>query len=238
MKLSFNWLKEFVDFDLTPAQVAELLTFNGIETTVAESGGTWTNVVTAKVVECGKHPQADKLSVCSVSDGVNTYPVVCGAPNVAAGQIVALARIGAELPGAFKIKKAKLRGVESEGMICSASELGLSGDSSGIIVLPENTPRYMFLVEFGENGHNVNAKDFLKSIEEELRKENSEYRYTRDSQLLEGPVLKVVRKGEFEKYRARRVKEGANDSQFKVPELTSDPNFYKNFAIEEEIHLN
>ena len=105
-------------------------------------------------------------------------------------------------------------------------------------VLPENTPRYMFLVEFGENGHNVNAKDFLKSIEEELRKENSEYRYTRDSQLLEGPVLKVVRKGEFEKYRARRVKEGANDSQFKVPELTSDPNFYKNFAIEEEIHLN
>jgi phenylalanyl-tRNA synthetase beta chain len=140
MKLSYNWLKEFVDFDLTPAQTAELLTFNGIETTVAESGGTWTNVVTAKVVECAKHPQADKLSVCSVSDGTAAYPVVCGAPNVAAGQIVALARLGAELPGGFKIKKAKLRGVESEGMICSASELGISGDSSGIMVLPENTP--------------------------------------------------------------------------------------------------
>lgn len=101
-----------------------------------------------------------------------------------------------------------------------------------------DTPRYVFLVEFGENGHTVNKKEFLQSLEEELRKENSEYKYTRDSQLLKEPVLKVVRKGEFEKYRARRVKEGANDSQFKVPELTSDPDFYKNFAIEEEVFLD
>lgn len=102
----------------------------------------------------------------------------------------------------------------------------------------ENTPRYIFLVEFGENGRAVNKKEFLRSIEEELCKENSEYKYTRDSQLLKGPVLKVVKNGEFEKYRIRRVKEGANDSQFKVPELTGDTDFYKNFAVEEEIQLN
>lgn len=102
----------------------------------------------------------------------------------------------------------------------------------------EKTPRYVFMVEFGENGHNVNKKEFLRSIEEELCKENSEYKYTRDSQLLNDPVLKIVKKGEFEKYRIRRVKEGANDSQFKVPELTCDPGFYKNFTVEEEIRLN
>ena len=75
-------------------------------------------------------------------------------------------------------------------------------------------------------------------IEEELQKENAEYKYVRDSQLLDAPILKIVKRGEFEKYRARRVKEGANDSQFKVPELTSDPGFQNNFAIEEEICLN
>ena len=99
-------------------------------------------------------------------------------------------------------------------------------------------PRYIFLVEFALDHRGVDKKKFLRSVEDELRKENAEYKYTRDSQLLKEPILKVVRPGEFEKYRARRVREGANDSQFKVAELTSDANFYKNFAVAEEIQLD
>lgn len=99
-------------------------------------------------------------------------------------------------------------------------------------------PRYIFIVEFAGDGRDVDKKKFLRSVEEELYKENAEYKYTRDSQLLKEPVLKVIRAGEFEKYRARRVGEGANDSQFKVAELTGDPDFYKNFAVEEEIRLD
>ena len=141
MKLSYNWLKEFVEFDLTPAQTADLVTFAGIETKVISSGDlNWSNVITAKVLETQKHPQADKLTLCSLTDGTNTYSVICGAPNVAAGQTVALATAGAELPGGLKIKKAKIRGVESEGMICSEKELGISEESGGIMVLKAGTP--------------------------------------------------------------------------------------------------
>jgi len=99
-------------------------------------------------------------------------------------------------------------------------------------------PRYVFLVEFDGSVSFVSKKELLRSIDEELGKENAEYKYVRDSQLLNTPILKVVKKGEFERYRARRVMEGANDSQFKVPELTSDENFQKNFVIEEVINLD
>ena len=99
-------------------------------------------------------------------------------------------------------------------------------------------PRYIFLAEFAPGTDHADKKKFLESVEEELRKENAEYKYTRDSQLLDKPILKVVKMGEFEKYKARRVKEGANDSQFKVAELSGDPEFYKNFSIEEEIELD
>ncbi|MHB9155692.1 MAG: phenylalanine--tRNA ligase subunit beta [Endomicrobiales bacterium] len=140
MKISYNWLKEFVEFNQTPDELAALLFSLGLETTVISKSGGWEQVITAKVLEVSKHPQADRLSLCKVTDGTNTYSVVCGAPNVAAGQTVPLARIGASLPGGFKIKKAKIRGVESEGMICSEKELGLSNESSGIMVLPDSTP--------------------------------------------------------------------------------------------------
>ncbi|MCL2144343.1 MAG: phenylalanine--tRNA ligase subunit beta [Endomicrobia bacterium] len=139
MKISYNWLKKFVDFELTPEELAKMLTLIGVETYVLSSGGNWSNVVTAKVLEKEKHPNADKLSVCKVTDGINNYSVVCGAPNVAAGQIVALAKVNAVLPGDFKIKPSKIRGVDSEGMICSEKELGLSEESEGIMVLDENT---------------------------------------------------------------------------------------------------
>jgi len=140
MRISYNWLKDFVDFSHSPEELSQLLTFLGLETKVVEQSGAWKNVVTAKVIEAAKHPNADKLRLCAVTDGTATFQVVCGAPNVAAGQTVALARIEAELPGGIKIKRAKIRGVESEGMICSEKELGISDESAGIMVLPDNTP--------------------------------------------------------------------------------------------------
>lgn len=139
MKISYNWLKKFIDFDLTPQELAKTLTLIGVETYVISSGGNWSGVVAAKVLEKQKHPDADKLSLCKLTDGTDTYSVVCGAPNVAAGQIVPLAKIGAVLPGDFKIKASKIRGIDSEGMICSEKELGLSQESEGIMVLGEDT---------------------------------------------------------------------------------------------------
>ncbi|MDR0822892.1 MAG: phenylalanine--tRNA ligase subunit beta [Endomicrobium sp.] len=139
MKISYNWLKKFVDFKSNPQEIADILTFIGIETNIASSGFNWTKVITAKVVSVEKHPNADKLSLCLINDDTNDYHIVCGAKNIAAGQIVPLSLIGAVLPGGFEIKKSKIRGIESEGMICSAAELGLAQKSDGIMVLPENT---------------------------------------------------------------------------------------------------
>ncbi|MDR1696266.1 MAG: phenylalanine--tRNA ligase subunit beta [Endomicrobium sp.] len=139
MKVSYNWLKKFVDFDLSPEALCSMLTSIGVETSVVSGGGAWTDVITAKVLTKEKHPNADKLSLCTLTDGINNYSVVCGAKNVEAGQIVPLAKIGAVLPGGFQIKKSKIRNVESEGMICSEQELGLKESSEGILVLDENT---------------------------------------------------------------------------------------------------
>ena len=97
-------------------------------------------MVTAKVESREKHPNADKLSLCQVFDGTSRFRVVCGAPNVAAGQTVPLARVGAKLPGGVEIKPAVIRGEESQGMLCSTRELGLSEDHSGIFILPDGTP--------------------------------------------------------------------------------------------------
>ncbi len=141
MKVSLLWLKEFVDFDLSPEGTASLLRGLGFELASLERfGGPVKNVVTARVESAEKHPNADRLSLCRVFDGKDRWEVVCGAPNVAPGQAVALARVGAELPGGLKIEKAVIRGRESSGMICSAKELGLGQDHSGILVLPEGTP--------------------------------------------------------------------------------------------------
>ncbi|MDR2399560.1 MAG: phenylalanine--tRNA ligase subunit beta [Endomicrobium sp.] len=137
MKISYNLLKEFVDFELSPKDLASLLTSIGIEASLISQGCGWTNVVTAKVLDVQKHPSADRLSLCKVSDGTKEYSIVCGAKNIASGQIVPLAKIGAVLPGNFEIKKSKIRGVESEGMICSEKELGVKEESQGIFVLDD-----------------------------------------------------------------------------------------------------
>ncbi len=140
MKISYNWLKELVDFDMEPQDLCKMLTFLGVETTVVGGGTNWSGVITAKVLDRQKHPNSDHLSICKVNDGKKDYQIVCGAPNVAAGQTVPLALIGAVLPGNFTIKASKIRGVSSEGMICSKEELGLEESSDGIMVLDEKTP--------------------------------------------------------------------------------------------------
>lgn len=143
MKLSYNWLKDYLKCDLTPQQVADAMTSIGIEVDGIEESeaipGGLAGVVVAEVLECGPHPDSDHLHITSVNDGTGTHlPVVCGAPNVAAGQKVLFARIGAVLPGDFKIKKSKIRGVESLGMICAEDELGIGTSHEGIMVLPQD----------------------------------------------------------------------------------------------------
>ena len=154
MKLSYSWLKEYLECELTPAQVAEAMTSIGIEVDSLEEQeeipGGLAGVVVAKVLECEAHPDSDHLHITKVDAGTGEpLTVVCGAPNVAAGQKVLFATIGTVLPGDFKIKKSKIRGVESFGMICAQDELGIGTDHAGIMVLPDDavvgTPAKDFL---------------------------------------------------------------------------------------------
>lgn len=137
MKTPLSWIREYVDLEAPAAEVARRLTFSGIELEGMEvTGGQAGGVIVGEVRSVEKHPQADKLSVCRVFDGKEELQVVCGAPNVAAGGKYPFAPIGCVLLGGeLKIKKAKLRGVESFGMLCSAAELGLSSDHAGLMVL-------------------------------------------------------------------------------------------------------
>ncbi|MFF2090984.1 phenylalanine--tRNA ligase subunit beta [Paenibacillus sp. NPDC058174] len=149
MKVSYKWLNEYVDLSgFTAEELAEKMTRGGIEIDSVESRDKGvTGVVVGYVTSREKHPDADKLNVCKVDVGTGEeLQIVCGAKNVEAGQRVPVATIGAVLPGDFRIKRAKLRGVESQGMICSAKELGLNDkllpkeQQEGILVLPESTP--------------------------------------------------------------------------------------------------
>ena len=142
MKLSYNWLKEYLKCDLTPQQVADAMTSIGIEVDGVEEQeqipGGLAGVVVAQVLTCEPHPDSDHLHVTTVDPGQGEpLTVVCGAPNVAAGQKVLFAQIGTVLPGDFKIKKSKIRGIESFGMICAEDELGIGDSHEGIMVLPE-----------------------------------------------------------------------------------------------------
>lgn len=147
MKISLNWLNDYIDLKSIPVdQIISTLNMSGLEVEdVINEREIYKDFITALVVEKVKHPNADKLSVCKVSDGKNILQVVCGAPNVQADQKIVFAPIGTIIPnGGYKISKAKLRGVESFGMICSENELLISNDHSGIMVLDnsvkEGTP--------------------------------------------------------------------------------------------------
>ncbi len=146
MKFSESWLREWVNPAISSEELAHQITMAGLEVDGVEPvAGEFTGVIVGEVVECGQHPDADKLQVTKVylGDDFNsgeTVDIVCGAKNCRLGLKVAVATVGATLPGDFKIKKAKLRGIVSNGMLCSESEIGLSDSSDGIMELPQDAP--------------------------------------------------------------------------------------------------
>ena len=136
MKITVDWLRDFVDVDLAPDALAERLTLAGLEVESVEPvAADLAGVVVAEILERRAHPNADRLSLCRVSDGTRELEVVCGAANAAAGLKVPLAPVGTVLPGGVRIESAKIRGVGSAGMLCSARELGLSEDAAGLLEL-------------------------------------------------------------------------------------------------------
>ncbi len=142
MRFSYQWLKKWVNVDLDVHEFAARLTSSGLEVDrVNAVAAPFSGVVVAEIVSCEPHPNADKLKLCQVDAGDGKpVQVVCGAPNAQAGMKIPFARVGAELGEGFKIKKAKLRGLESFGMACSGKELGLSDDHSGLLSLPGDAP--------------------------------------------------------------------------------------------------
>ena len=142
MKFSESWLRSFVDPAVKGEDFSHLLTMAGLEVEEEESvAPAFAGVVVAHVLEVNKHPDADRLNVCRVDIGTGTaQQIVCGAPNVAAGLKVPCALPGAVLPGEFTIKIAKVRGIESSGMLCSAKELAIAEDASGLLILPDDAP--------------------------------------------------------------------------------------------------
>ena len=142
MKFTYNWLKQYVDFDWSPTELAEKLTFAGIEveSIVSLGGKIPEQVVIAQILASEKHPNADKLSVCRVNDGTGERQIVCGAKNYKVGDKVPLALPGATMPAGFVIKVSKLRGIESQGMMCSTEELGLPKGEDGLLILPADAP--------------------------------------------------------------------------------------------------
>lgn len=140
MKILYSWLTEFVDTRLSPREIQESLTMAGVEVSACRFlGEGMEQVVTARIDELRPHPNADRLSLCRVTDGTRGYDIVCGARNMQSGDIVALATPGAKLPGGMEIRKTKIRGQSSEGMLCSEQELGISEESAGILILPAAT---------------------------------------------------------------------------------------------------
>lgn len=137
MKISLNWLRDWVDTGEDVRALAHALTMIGLEIEgIHAAAPALSGIVVGEVKSVTKHPNAEKLNVCRVAGGGEELQIVCGAPNVRAGMKAPLALIGAKLPNGMEIKQAKLRGVESAGMLCSARELGLSEESSGLLELP------------------------------------------------------------------------------------------------------
>jgi phenylalanyl-tRNA synthetase beta chain len=150
MKFSENWLRELVDIDADRAALVHALTMSGLEVEdVTPLGEALDGVVVGQIVGATKHPEADRLQVCTVDAGQGTnLQIVCGAPNARVGIKVPLAMVGAQLPGGIAIKAASLRGVESFGMLCSAKELGIDADASGLLELPADAPTGKPLAEY------------------------------------------------------------------------------------------
>jgi phenylalanyl-tRNA synthetase beta chain len=144
MRVPLSWLRDYVDVELSPHDLAEQLTVRGMEVQAIEvAGAGWTDVVVGRLLSVERHPNADKLWLTSVDvGGDEPLQVVCGADNIAPGQLVPVARVGAVLPGERRIERTKIRGVESQGMLCSAIELGLGDDAEGIHILGGEEDRF------------------------------------------------------------------------------------------------
>ena len=145
MKVPLSWLRQYVDVNIPPSDLAHRLTMAGVEVGEVEERGGWSEVYVGLVTAVQPHPNADRLRLCTVTTGTDKMEVVCGAPNVAGGQKICFARVGAHLYNAHSgrhetLAAAHIRGVESQGMICSELELGLGEDHTGIIVLPDDAP--------------------------------------------------------------------------------------------------
>ena len=161
MLFSANWLKKWVEIDLPVSELATRLTASGLEVdTVEPVAASFSNMVVASITACEPHPDADKLQICTIDFGdQEPVQVVCGAPNARVGIKIPLAKVGAVIGDDFKIRKAKLRGVESFGMACSARELGLSDDHSGLMELPEDAPLGADIRDFlGLNDHSIEVE--------------------------------------------------------------------------------
>jgi phenylalanyl-tRNA synthetase beta chain len=141
IKAPLSWLREYCHIPWPVEELTERLTLAGLEIDAVDViGGEYENMVIGSVVTAERHPNADRLSLCTVDIGSETLEIVCGAPNVAAGQRVPVALVGARLPGGMTIKKARIRGIESNGMICSEAELNLSDEQDGIMILDHDAP--------------------------------------------------------------------------------------------------
>jgi phenylalanyl-tRNA synthetase beta chain len=141
MKVTWSWLADWVDLPPTPEALAHALAMRGFPVaSIEQAAALDPAIIVGRVLEISPHPNADRLRLCTVDVGGTSLSIVCGASNVAAGQAVAVAQIGARLPDGTKLRKTKIRGVESEGMICSERELGLSAEAEGIWVLPDSPP--------------------------------------------------------------------------------------------------
>ncbi|MFZ9812199.1 MAG: YtpR family tRNA-binding protein, partial [Burkholderiaceae bacterium] len=161
MRIPEFWLRSWIDTDQPIEAIADALTMAGLEVEALEAAAPpFTGVVLARIESAEKHPDADRLRVCRVNagPGAESLQIICGAPNARAGIYVACAREGAVLPGNFKIKRAKMRGVESQGMLCSQKELGISEESEGIVELSPKASDVL----------GTNLRDLLKLDEKTL----------------------------------------------------------------------
>ncbi|MCX5836418.1 MAG: phenylalanine--tRNA ligase subunit beta, partial [Deltaproteobacteria bacterium] len=141
MLVSLKWLKDYVDIDLSATELADRLTMSGLEVdAVHETVPAFSDVVVAKILSVKPHPNAEKCFLCNVTTGEATYPVVCDAGNIRAGDVVPLAKVGAAILGGYTIKSSTIRGEVSEGMLCSEQELGIGDDASGIMILSKDLP--------------------------------------------------------------------------------------------------
>lgn len=139
MLVSLRWLRDYIDIELSPEELADKLTLAGLEVdSIEEVSPGFTKVVVSKILSIKPHPKSEKLSLCQVTTGDETFPIVCGAKNIAVGQVVPLAVVGATIPGGYTIKSSRLRGELSEGMLCSEEELGIGDDNTGIMILPDD----------------------------------------------------------------------------------------------------